>query len=204
MAIQQEWSIYTNWLKETISDQYSLLNTSAGESEFNTFEKEIGFAFPEELKELYSQNNGSKGFYFGLTFLPLEDVIKQLKSWEETRKEINSSHDDQCESVPEGKIKKMYSNPKWIPFIYDGGGNFIGLDLDPDEQGTIGQIINFGRDEDKKYILGKNLEEFLQVINKQIEEKNYYLFKSTVGNGVSIGKQNTHLIDALKSILYKE
>lgn len=37
----------------------------------------------------------------------------------------------------------------------------VGVDLDPGEQGTVGQIINFGRDEDNKLVLAPNLAAFI-------------------------------------------
>lgn len=77
-------------------------------------------------------------------------------------------------STPEGAIKKKYYHIKWIPLISDFGGNYIGLDLDPDINGKKGQVIIFGRDEENMYVIAESWEKFLdytlQLINKGGEE----------------------------------
>ena len=73
-------------------------------------------------------------------------------------------------STPPLAIRKKYFHHKWIPIFYDYGGNFIGMDLDPDEQGTKGQIIVFGRDEENMFVIANSLDEFfdfaIQEMNK--------------------------------------
>lgn len=64
-------------------------------------------------------------------------------------------------STPEGAIKKKYFHIKWIPLISDFGGNYIGIDLDPDSNGVKGQVIIFGRDEEDMIVLANSWEEFL-------------------------------------------
>ena len=73
-------------------------------------------------------------------------------------------------STPDGAIKKKYFHIKWIPLTSDSGGNYIGIDLDPDEKGTKGQVIIFGRDEEDMFVLANSWNEFLdynlEIINK--------------------------------------
>lgn len=64
-------------------------------------------------------------------------------------------------STPEGAIRKKYFHVKWIPLISDFGGNYIGIDLDPDTNGIEGQVIIFGRDEEDMIVLADSWEGFL-------------------------------------------
>lgn len=64
-------------------------------------------------------------------------------------------------STPEGAIKKKYFHIKWIPLISDFAGNYIGIDLDPDLNGTHGQVIIFGRDEEHMIVLANSWDDFL-------------------------------------------
>jgi len=84
-------------------------------------------------------------------------------------KELMKECEKVAESVPEKAIKKVYANRKWIPLAHDLNGNYIGIDLDPDENGTIGQIINYGSDENRKYVITKNVKEFLALILEILE-----------------------------------
>lgn len=89
-------------------------------------------------------------------------------------KRINYNFDDEISftSTPENAIKKKYLNHKWVPIFSDYGGNFIGIDLDPDVNGKKGQIINFGRDEEDMIVMAENLENFFDLILLEISKNN--------------------------------
>jgi len=92
-------------------------------------------------------------------------------------------------SKPEKSIKEIYFHNKWIPFISDLGGNYIGYDLDPDKNGTKGQIIIFGRDELESTLVAKSLTAFLTKISDDL----------SFNNGEYLVNRN-HLFDNLKSL----
>lgn len=73
-------------------------------------------------------------------------------------------------SCPKDSIRKRYFHYKWLPMFSDYGGNFIGFDLDPDKNGTKGQIIIYGRDEEKMVVLADNLNDFLDLCIREMEE----------------------------------
>ena len=73
-------------------------------------------------------------------------------------------------STPPLAIRKKYFHHKWIPIFYDYGGNFIGMDLDPGEQGTKGQIIVFGRDEENMFVIADSLEEFFDLAIQEMNK----------------------------------
>jgi hypothetical protein len=58
-------------------------------------------------------------------------------------------------SVPTGYIRQEYSQRGWFPLVTDKAGNYLGVDLNPDEFGTVGQVIVFGRDFDMKVVMWK-------------------------------------------------
>ncbi|NPC91257.1 hypothetical protein HOO54_03060 [Bacillus sp. WMMC1349] len=58
----------------------------------------------------------------------------------------------------------------WIPISSDGSGNHIGIDLDPDKEGKVGQVINFGADEEVKYVIAYQLKDFLIHITNTLKE----------------------------------
>lgn len=64
-------------------------------------------------------------------------------------------------SYPPNTIKSQYANPNWIPLVTDNTGNNIAIDLDPDINGKIGQVIIFGREYDTKYLIADNWGEFM-------------------------------------------
>jgi cell wall assembly regulator SMI1 len=76
-------------------------------------------------------------------------------------------------TVPEGSIKNLYFHSKWLPVAHDFGGNYIGIDLDPDANGTKGQVIVFGRDEDRKFVVAQSLTEFFALFLEMLEDEEF-------------------------------
>jgi cell wall assembly regulator SMI1 len=56
----------------------------------------------------------------------------------------------------------VYTHASWIPMFKDGWrADYLGLDLEPLAAGTVGQVINFGRDEDAHFAAFSDLSAFL-------------------------------------------
>jgi cell wall assembly regulator SMI1 len=155
------------------------LSEGATDEEIKKVEEIMGFRLPKELAELYKCNNGNinshdarlLGAILGLHFISLEELVKNWKQW------CKILDDDELNSyaisTPKKAIKLLYAHKYWIPFAADGGGNHIGIDLDPDVNGCVGQVINFGRDDDKKYVLANNLGEFLELMINVVKSKDF-------------------------------
>ncbi len=227
MTLKEEWLKYTSWLKDLNPQQFSLLNLGADDSHIEILKHHFPFELPEELLQLYKLTNGQKDFpyqgsvFLAMTFLDIPNLIGHYDIWKElSTQELNPGetfgdyYNYQKEggnSTPEKAIKIKYINLKWIPIFYDGGGNHIGLDLDPDQYGTYGQVINFGRDQRQKFVMANSLSQFFALINKQIaagkveavlasangfgEEANYYLM--CIGDPLQ-----TDIIEALRGVVY--
>jgi len=80
-----------------------------------------------------------------------------------------------CTSAKSGAVQALYANKYWIPFAYDYGGNHLGVDLDPGARGTLGQVINFGSDEDEKFVLASSVTIFLEWLIDQLESGNFVI-----------------------------
>ncbi|SHF41112.1 SMI1 / KNR4 family (SUKH-1) [Pedobacter caeni] len=93
-------------------------------------------------------------------------------------------------STPDGTIQKKYFHDKWLPIFSDHGGNFIGIDLDPDKKGKKGQVINFGRDEEDMYVLSENLEGLFDIILTELNKE-----------GNRLMNPEAHLHETLKEII---
>lgn len=120
----------------------------------------------------------------------LDFVIYPSGQYDMKRIETNWDEIMDFESFPNKSIKLKYFHYKWLPIFTDGGGNFIGIDLDPDDKGTKGQIIIFGRDERVLTVISKDLNSFfdfiLHVIDKNpdiflTENHIHEIFKHLVG-----------------------
>lgn len=157
------------------------LQPPATDAELAVLQDRIGATLPEPLLRLYRWKNGQRelgraGPFYGLAFLSVDDALDQWTAWK-------SVADDDPEyaaepsgtSVVPGVVKELYVNSSWIPFVHDWGGNHIGVDLDPGPSGRVGQVINFGRDEDAKFVLGATVGDFIERIVTELEAGNFVL-----------------------------
>lgn len=197
------WLSYREKVNQRFPEYCTYLNPPASEDEIRHLETILGYEIPEDIKTLYRINNGetagSFGIFYGLQFLPLSEVEQNWLCWKKIIEDGLEGFNDFCTSNPEGVIQSVYAHEKWIPLMYDYGGNHIGIDLAPDINGCIEQIINFGRDEDDKYVLAPNLGELLKLLDTKFDEGVYISDK--LDDGIeTFSLDDGHLTDTLKAI----
>lgn len=168
------------WYADNLPAAEYRLRPPADDAAIDAFEREIGCAMPASWRQLYRWHDGDEddrhGHIYGLPLLPLAEVTREWRSWRQVIEDFGGD----CYAVagaswPEGAIDPAYSNPRWIPLTADGSGNHIGLDLDPWPGGRTGQVILFGRDEDRKIVLAESLGAFLSWIADSLESGNVRL-----------------------------
>jgi cell wall assembly regulator SMI1 len=142
------------------------LNYGILPQDLTNIETQFGFSLPQVIRESYLVVDGqepessagcSEGLFFGLHLLPLDEVLDEWKFWREVDDDPNTGAHPRLrevmQSIPPDWIRKEYSQRGWIPLISDKTGNYIGIDLNPGEGGSVGQVIVFGRDFDTKVVL---------------------------------------------------
>ena len=130
------------------------LNKGADEADFAELEKELGYALPEDFKELYRIADGGaayEGVLAGEEWLSVERIIEEYGTWKGLYEGGMLEEDDGTPfgCTPEDAGIKSYFcwNPKLIPLTADGCGNGKMIDLDPTGNGTVGQIIQMWHDD---------------------------------------------------------
>lgn len=101
---------------------------------------------------------------------------------------------DYQESVPEGAIQRVYAHPGWIPLVTDYLGNNIAIDLAPGPTGKWGQVILFGREFDRKFVVASSWSAFLLMFADDLEngrhlvedetEEGVFLFTAPNGRNI--------------------
>ncbi|WP_185960056.1 SMI1/KNR4 family protein [Planococcus soli] len=152
------------------------LSQPATVEEIEDLERILGVSLPNDLSRLYQLHNGElagePGLFFGLSFLPLPDVLNEWRFCASLADD-RAMNDVPFYAVPLETIKDQYINRKWIPFAADFGGNFLAVDLDPGPNGTYGQVINFGIKENTRHVVAHSVEELMEFISKTLQEGPY-------------------------------
>lgn len=164
--LHQTWNRLRAWLAREYPELGDTLNYGILPQDLAQIEMQFGVALPSAVRESYLVVDGqeaesaagcSEGLFFGLTLLPLEDVLEEWRFWREVDDDpttgANARLREGMQSIPNGWVRREYSQRGWVPLIVDKAGNYIGVDLNPGEGGSIGQVIVFGRDFDTKVVL---------------------------------------------------
>ena len=161
--LQQTWNRLRVWLDDQYPELADTLNWGIQPPDLAHLELQLGFALPPAVRDSYLIVDGqeaessagcSEGLFFGLTLLPFEDVVEEWRFWREVDDDpatgANTELREDMRSIPPGWIRREYSQRGWLPLVADKAGNYIGIDMNPDERGSVGQVIIFGRDFDTK------------------------------------------------------
>lgn len=130
-----------HWLASNRPEYYSLLQRGATDSELDAFETRLSLKLPHAFRQLYRWRNGQDSgsfdpLQFNRTFSTLDDVAS-------AKEELD------------GMIGFDFEDPKywrrgWVPFLHNGAGSYLCLDLDAEDGGQSGQIIAFWKsDQDR-------------------------------------------------------
>ncbi len=207
-------SIYTNlesWFSQNLPELVQDFNSSASLESIKNLEKLVWQELPSEFHELYSWHDGQRKNihtwpWYGLSFLTIEEVFRHWEVWHDLKDDSASMVDKYMTSTPKNCIKCNYKNHNWIPFWYDYGGNFLWIDLSPDTWGTRGQVINFWRDEDDKYVIASGIQEFVKWLYSELSAGNYNIQVEADG-GRSFNTLNPlkyHFLDSVKIIFWNK
>ena len=104
-------------------------------------------------------------------------------------------------SAPSRGLTLCANHAGWIPLWSDPtGADFIGVDLAPGEKGQVGQIINFGRDEEEHRCYAPRFEDLLQILLDEVESGAWPASERTGSNGAKqpwLGDPQEHFFNTL-------
>ncbi len=138
--------------------------------------------------------------FAGLTFEGLKKEYKVDTDWE-------FPGDYDLLNTDDDKIKQFdYNQQHWVPLFNDAGTNYMGVDLDPHKNGTLGQIIVYGHDEDERKVIATSFAELLQTLIHLMETKRLTSERRHFLNIVYCtyffdGHELSHLHDVLKVLV---
>ncbi len=140
------------WLSANRPDYYGKLLLGASSADLDACEKEFQLQLPSGFRELYQWRNGqdqncSASLQYNWMFSGLEDLS------------------DSKETL-DGMIGFDFEDPKWwrrgwIPFLSNGGGDHLCVDLTAEDGGTPGQLLTFYHDSKRRPVEFSSLHAWL-------------------------------------------
>lgn len=180
-AVKSSWNRLDSWLNQHTPQGRYRLKSGASLAHLQLTEATVGAQFPEDLRESFLLHDGSEGTWVLIvgSFLSLDELANRWKSWHEGLKNGYFEGPDFV-SNPEQGIKSNWFNNKWIPVSDNQNGDYTYVDLDPAEDGQVGQVIGFTRDEGATKILAKKFGEWISGLASALES-GMYLYDESDG-----------------------
>jgi cell wall assembly regulator SMI1 len=202
--MKTQWERIEAWLAAHAPYLLRDLRKGAAPAMLAKLEAQIQRDLPEALRAFYAIHDGQKsvcpkGLFYSLQFMPLARVLESQRLWAELV-DMNDELAYAMSSSPSCHIKPVYANALWIPFAHDQSGNHLGIDLDPDVEGVEGQVIVFGRDENRKRLVAQSFEEFIGIFVEQLEGGNFVIEEKILGfktylDGEALPPRGRHPLD---------
>lgn len=154
---------------------HASLRPGASDAGLWQLEMTLGRKLPEDVKALLRLADGQQPdavpAIYGLELLSAAAIAAEWKQWRAVRDEGNLEElDEPQEVLKRGTIQARYTVAGWIPlFRFPGRSDYLGVDLEPGPKGRVGQLINFGRDQEEKYVAAPDLESWFALLDTWAE-----------------------------------
>jgi cell wall assembly regulator SMI1 len=149
------------WLATHRPDYYAQLQPGATETEFAAFEAQFGLRLPDDVRQLYRWRNGQNTtcfdpLQFNRMFSPLQDIAE-------------------TKELLDGMIGSDFDDPRhwrrgWVPFLHNGGGSHLCVDLNADDGGQPGQLIAFWKADGDRPIEFPSMQAWLTDLVSSMED----------------------------------
>lgn len=154
----------------------------ANEHSILTAESVFGVRLPDDLRASLAIHNGdamkkvgpeawqSDGPFAHLEWLSVGTMISEWQTWQDAMSQQG------LEPAPEGPVKALWWNPRWIPFTVIGGSTWHHcVDLDPAPGGHPDQVIEIVDDDAWRRVLAPSFRAFLRQVAADLEAGRYTL-----------------------------
>lgn len=149
-------------LAQSRPDYYKRLNPPVGDKALHNFQKLLPGELPATFRELYQWKNGqdpecSENFVENWMFTPLQEII----SIKEMLDDMIGADFDEPEWWSRG----------WVPFLSNGGGDHLCINLTGEVVGEPGQLLTFWHDWEDRTIEFSNMEGWLESTRASLSQE---------------------------------
>jgi cell wall assembly regulator SMI1 len=167
--MKRTWSRIEKWLAQNAPQISETLSPAATDEKIVWAENHIGCRLPPALKDSYLLHNGatSPGLFGAWELLSLELMVD---AWQFLKKLEEQGVFKVVAAQPNiSFIKPLWWHERWIPFLYDGCGNYFCLDTIPNRGGARGQIISYYHDDARRRLEAKSFKQWLEDLAHGLE-----------------------------------
>ena len=160
---------HVNKVKKLAGIYKKILNKGASDAAVQKFQKAIKLDIPAEFIDFYKVCNGSKDDHVvdieEMTFLSLEEVVRDKKMWDDILKDKQRDGEFFC-----------WHND-WLPFADDHDGDTFFIDTTGKATGKKGRVLHRSNDTcegDDLLLIAPSFKSFITGWVKRVEEEKIY------------------------------
>lgn len=181
-GLEVVWGEYLAWLTDTfprIAASLKPPDPAAAAQAFDELASKLGVPMPDEMMTLYRVTGGEPGFHgedvgsgvlFGVSLMQITDVVDYVRgpwNWRSDGAEHDLQDEDNLPHVLDPtRLRAVALHRRWVPFGDAAGGNYVAVDVAPGPAGTIGQVINIGRNQDVRFVLADSVAELIALLHE--------------------------------------
>lgn len=149
------------WLRTHRPDYYANLHPGVTEADLAALETQFSLQLPSTFHQLYRWRNGQDLASF--ESLQLNRMWMSLADIAETK------------DLLDGMIGYDFDDPRywrrgWVPFLSNGGGSYLCLDLTAEDGGQPGQIVEFWKADEDRPVIWANMRAWLAALVGSMED----------------------------------
>jgi cell wall assembly regulator SMI1 len=154
------------WLTANRPDYYAHLRPGVPDGQLDAFEARFALTLTAAFRQLYRWRDGHdqhdyESLVHNLMFSPLE-------------------HGAQSKELLDGMIETDFEDPRWwrrgwVPFLENGAGDHLCVDMGAEDGGTPGQVLMFHHDWEHRPIRSTSLEAWLSALVESMEGGTFHL-----------------------------
>jgi cell wall assembly regulator SMI1 len=148
------------WLAANRPDYYALLQPGSSDAELDAFEAQFSVTLPQSFRALYRWRSGqdemsSAPLQGNRSFCGLGEVARTKDMLDSM---IGYDFDD-----------PRYWRRGWVPFLHNGGGSYLCLDLSAEDGGQPGQLVGFWKQDEDRPVEYLSVEAWLDDLVASME-----------------------------------
>jgi cell wall assembly regulator SMI1 len=163
------------WLSKNRPAYYAGLLPGLSDMEWDAFVVQLGVRPPDAFRAFYQWRSGNTNgcFHKNRDWMTAEDVAdtKQM-----------------LDDMIENDFEPGYWNRDWIPFLHNGGGSYLCVDVTgATDDGVPGQLVAFWKADEDRPICAQSLEgwlaDFVNSLERDSWEETQYGFECVKAGG---------------------
>ena len=153
------------WYAKKRKDVLAELAPPSTDAEIGKLATRTGVALPSAYVAMLKWHNGSKpdtysGFQFNRQLMSVADALEAMTIMDEL--------------VDAGEFEhEHWWNKRWVPFLSNGGGDYVCVDLAGSFGGKQGQILEFWHDDEDRTIAYPDFDSWLRCFVEGLEANMY-------------------------------